>query len=36
MIEMLTKIRANIAIIVVKNREPYYVIIYKCKEVPFS
>ncbi len=31
------KICAKIAIIVVKNREPYYfIIIYKCKEVPLS
>ncbi len=35
MIEILTKIRAKITIIVVENREPYYlIIIYKCKEVP--
>ncbi len=37
MIEILMKIGANITIIVVENREPYYlVIIYKCKEVPLS
>ncbi len=37
MIKILTKIRAKITIIVVKNREPYYfIIIYKCKEVPLS
>ncbi len=38
MIEILTKIRAKITIIVVKNREPYYyfIIIYKCKEVTLS
>ncbi len=34
MIEILTKIRAKITIIVVENREPYYfIIICKCKEV---
>ncbi len=37
MIEILTKIRAKITIIVVENREPYYfIIIYACKEVPLS
>ncbi len=37
MIEILTKIRTNITIIVVENKEPYYfIIIYKCKEVPLS
>ncbi len=37
MIEILTKIRAKITIIVVKNGEHYYfIIIYKCKEVPLS
>ncbi len=37
MIEILTKIRAKITIIVVENGEPYYfIIIYKFKEVPFS
>ncbi len=38
MIEILTKIRAKITIIVVENREPYYfiIIIYKCKEVSLS
>ncbi len=37
MIETLTKIRAKIIIIVVENRERYYfIIIYKCKEVPLS
>ncbi len=37
MIEILTKIRAKITIIVEENREPYYfIIIYKCKEVPLS
>ncbi len=37
MIEILTKICANITIILVKNREPYYfIIIYKCKEAPLS
>ncbi len=37
MIEILTKILAKITIIVVENREPYYfIIIYKCKEVPLS
>ncbi len=37
MIEILTKIRAKIIIIVVENREPYYfIIICKCKEVPLS
>ncbi len=37
MIEILTKIRAKITIIVVKNKEPhYFIIIYKCKEVPLS
>ncbi len=31
------KIRAKITIIVAENREPYYfIIIYKCKEVPLS
>ncbi len=35
MIEILTKIGAKITIIVEENREPYYfIIIYKCKEVP--
>ncbi len=34
MIEILTKIRAKITIIILKNREPYYfIIIYKCKKV---
>ncbi len=37
MIEILTKIFVNITIIVVENIEPYYfIIIYKCKEVPLS
>ncbi len=37
MIEILTKIRAKITLIVVENREPYYfIIIYKCKELPLS
>ncbi len=37
MIEILTKIRAKITIIMVENREPYYfIIICKCKEVPLS
>ncbi len=37
MIEILTKIRVKITIIVVENREPYYIIIIcKCKEVPVS
>ncbi len=37
MIEILTKIRSKIEIIVVENREPYYfIIICKCKEVPLS
>ncbi len=37
MIEILTKIRVKTTIIVVENREPYYfIIIYKCKEVPLS
>ncbi len=37
MIEILTKIRAKITIIVVENRESYYfIIIYKCKKVPLS
>ncbi len=37
MIEILTKIGANITIIVVENGEPFYfIIIYKCKEVPLS
>ncbi len=37
MIEILTKIRAKITIIVVENREPYYfIIIYKYKLVPLS
>ncbi len=37
MIEILTKICAKITIIVVEKREPYYfIIIYKCKEVPLS
>ncbi len=37
MIEILTKIGVKITIIVVKNRKPYYfIIIYKCKEVPLS
>ncbi len=37
MIEILTKIRAKMTIIVVENREPYYfIIIYKCKEIPLS
>ncbi len=37
MIEILTKIRVKITIIVVENRELYYfIIIYKCKEVPLS
>ncbi len=37
MIEILMKIRAKITIIVVENREPYYfIVIYKCKEVPLS
>ncbi len=36
-IEILTKIGAKITIIVVENGEPYYfIIIYKCKEVPLS
>ncbi len=31
------KIRAKITIIVEENKEPYYfIIIYKCKEVPLS
>ncbi len=35
MLEILTKIRAKITIIVVENREPYYfIIICKCKKVP--
>ncbi len=34
MIEILTKIRAKITIIIVENREHYYfIIICKCKEV---
>ncbi len=38
MFEILTRIRVKITIIiVVENREPYYfIIIYKCKAVPFS
>ncbi len=37
MIEILTKIGAEITIIVVENREPYYFItICKCKKVPLS
>ncbi len=37
MIEILTKIRVKITIIVVENRELYYfIIISKCKEVPLS
>ncbi len=37
MVEILTKIRAKITIIVVENRELYYfIIIFKCKEVPLS
>ncbi len=38
MIEILTKIRAKITIIiVVENREPYYfIVVCKCKEVPLS
>ncbi len=37
MIKILTKIRGKITIIVVENRESYYfIIIYKCKEVPLS
>ncbi len=37
MIEILTKILAKITIIVVKNGEPYYfIIIYKCIQVPLS
>ncbi len=37
MIEILTKIRAKITIIVVENKEPYYfIIICKCKDVPLS
>ncbi len=37
MIEILTKIRAKITIIVVENRESYYfIIICKCKEVEFT
>ncbi len=37
MIEILTKIRVKITIIIVENREPYYfIVIYKCKEVPLS
>ncbi len=37
MIEILTKIRVKIAIIVIKNREPYcFIIIFKCKQVPLS
>ncbi len=37
MMEILTKICVKIAIIVVENGEPYYfIIIYKCKEVPLS
>ncbi len=37
MIEVLTKIRARITIIVVENREAYYfIIICKCKEVLLS
>ncbi len=36
MIEILTKIRVKITIIVVNNREPYYFIFYKCKEVSLS
>ncbi len=36
-IKILTKISAKITIIVVENREHYYfIIIYKCKEVPLS
>ncbi len=35
MIEILTKIHAKITIIVIENREHYYIIIIcKCKEVP--
>ncbi len=37
LIEILVKIRVKITIIVVENKEPYYfIIIYKCKEVPLS
>ncbi len=37
MIEILTKIHAKIAIIVVENREPYcFIIIFKCEQVPLS
>ncbi len=37
MIEILTKIRVKITIIVVENVEPYYfIIVCKCKEVPLS
>ncbi len=34
MIKILTKIRAKITITVVENRESYFIIIYKYKEVP--
>ncbi len=35
MIEILTKLHVKIIIIVEEKREPYYfIIIYKCKEVP--
>ncbi len=33
---MLTKIHAKITIIVVENREPYFITICKCKEGPLS
>ncbi len=37
MIEISTKIRAKIIIIVVEDREPYYfIIIWKCKKIPLS
>ncbi len=37
MIEILTKIRVKITIIVVESREPYYfLIIYKYTEIPLS
>ncbi len=37
MVEILTKIRVKITIIVVENRELYYFIIFgTCKEVPLS
>ncbi len=36
MIKILTKIGAEITIIVLENREPYFIIICKCKEVALS